>query len=209
VTQIVGVVDTGRANLLSVVKAIEYIGGDVFICHSAEDVAGVDRVILPGVGAFRDGIAAVRERHFDVALGAARDRGMPVLGICLGMQMLAHTSEEDGQHAGLGWLPADVVRIRDDEVRVPHAGWNDTHLVRPSPMFLGLSDGADFYYTHSYHVQARNDQIVDAVVHHGTTLTAALRQANVAAVQFHPEKSQDHGLQVLTNFLDWDPARTC
>lgn len=208
-TQLVGVVDTGRANLLSVLKSIEYIGCDVFVCRTADDVAQVDRVVLPGVGAFRDGIAALRERHFDEALAAARDRGVPILGICLGMQMLACTSEEDGHHEGLGWMPADVVRIDSDDVRVPHAGWNDTELVRPSPIFEGLPQEADFYYTHSYHMQARTTEIVDAVVHHGTNLTAAVRQGNVAGVQFHPEKSQDHGLRVLTNFIDWDPASTC
>lgn len=203
------ILDYGMGNLRSAAKAFEHVGAEIEVTKDRERVRAADGVVLPGVGAFPKAMEAVRRLELDELLRERHEAGVPILGICLGMQMLTHTSEEGGHHQGLGWLPADVVRIDSEQVRVPHAGWNDTEVVRPSPIFAGLTTRADFYYTHSYHVQARTDGIVDAVVHHGTDLTAAVRQDNVAAVQFHPEKSQDHGLRVLTNFIEWDPASTC
>ena len=200
----IGVIDTGRGNLLSVCNAFDYLGIDAQLCLQPEDLDQVERIVLPGVGAFRDGMTTLNSRGFPEALARARQAGVPILGVCLGMQLLARCSEEGGNIPGLGWFDADVVRLRPQGYRVPHVGWNETIVPRPSPLFAGLPAMAEMYYVHSYQVVCDDPDDIDAVCEYGVTVTAAIRRDNVAAVQFHPEKSHDLGLQILDNFASWD-----
>lgn len=203
----IGVVDTARANIASVCTALDWLGADVQLCHRPEEVLSADQLVLPGVGAFADGMAHLRASGLVEALEEAKGIGRPILGICLGMQLMARRSEEGGDHQGLAWFEADVCRLDppDHSCRVPHVGWNDARHRTDSPLFAGLPEAPDFYFVHSYQVVCDDEADVDATCTHGTTVTAAIRHENVAGVQFHVEKSQDHGLRLLENFLRWKP----
>lgn len=200
----IGIVDTGRGNMLSVCNAFAYLGAQARICQHPEDLEDVDRVVLPGVGAFADGMAALVRRDIPQALERVRTAGRPILGVCLGMQLLTRRSEEGPGSAGLGWIDADVVRLQPGGLRVPHLGWNETAPAADSPLLRGLPSGAEMYYAHSYQVVCDDPSQVVAVCDYGGRVTAAVQRDNVAGMQFHPEKSQDHGLKVLENFLSWD-----
>lgn len=201
----VAVVHTGRGNLLSVCKALDHLGADIIVSEHPDQLAAADRVVLPGVGSFRDSMDHLRAAGFPEALAEVRDAGRPVLGVCLGMQLLARGSTEGGNTVGLGWIPADVRRLEPAGLRVPHVGWNDVHARADSPLFANLRDDADFYFVHSYQVVCDDDVTLDAWCEYGGRMAAAVRHETVAAVQFHPEKSQDHGLAVLDAFLHWSP----
>lgn len=203
----IAVVDYGMGNLRSVANALGHLGADAVIAGDPHQLAEAERIILPGVGAFRDCIAHLRNRGFIDALeDEVRRKGKPFLGICLGLQALAARSFEDGEYRGLGWFAADVVRIRpaSGRLRVPQIGWNSVTTKADSPLFRGVPAGADFYFVHSYHM-ACDDADLDGWCDYGGRVTAAVRKGNIAATQFHPEKSQDFGLRVLENFLSWKP----
>lgn len=205
---IIGIVDYGMGNLLSVYHALDMIGAQPQICRHPEDLERVERIVLPGVGAFRDCIRNLTQKGFVEALeNAVLRHGKPLMGICLGMQVLARRSFEGGEYPGLGWIEADVVRLHpaDPTLRVPHIGWNTVTYRPASPLMVGLPDSPDFYFVHSYYVKYDNEEIVEAVCDYGGPVTAAIRRNNIFATQFHPEKSQDYGLQVLQNFVKWDP----
>ena len=206
----VGIVDYGMGNLLSVYHAVEAVGGEPVVCAEPDTLRDVDRIILPGVGAFGDCIRNLESRGFPEALRrAVLDEGRPFLGICLGMHALAKGSEEGGQGtAGLNWIDARVVRLNPASpgLRVPQVGWNDVAYEKESPLFRGLPDHADFYFVHSYHLVCEDPDLVQATCDHGERITVAIRSNNVFATQFHPEKSQDHGLRLLKNFLEWKPS---
>lgn len=205
----VGIVDYEMGNLLSVYQAVEAVGGEPVLCADPEALQGVDHIILPGVGAFQDCIVKLEARGFPEALRqAVLVDGRPILAICLGMQTLAKWSEEGGRRTdGLGWIEARVVRLNParPELRVPQVGWNDVAYARDCPLFRGLPDCPDFYFVHSYHLVCDDPGLVQATCDHGEPVTAAIRWNNVFATQFHPEKSQDHGLRLLANFLEWTP----
>lgn len=200
----VGIVDTGLSNLDSIVRALEVCGGAPTTVRTLADLAGAGRVVLPGVGAFPDGMAALRERGLDTALRQHAAAGRPLLGVCLGMQLLASSSAEGGTTTpGLGLVPGEVVRLDPDaDERIPHIGWNEVHRRTSSPLFEGIDDGADFYFVHSYHVRADSDAVVATTPYAGG-FASAVRSGAVAGVQFHPEKSQRRGMQLLGNFLRW------
>jgi glutamine amidotransferase len=200
---VIGVVDTGIGNLGSVLRALEAAGGEPSPCGDPERLRDAERIVLPGVGSFPDGMRALRARGFDVALERAREAGKPILGICLGMQLMAARGFEGEATEGLGWFQGEVVRLEPKGLRVPHVGWNETRAERGSPLFEGLPEAPDFYYVHSFHVRGGEPGAVDASCDYGGRFAAALRRQNVAATQFHPEKSQDHGLRLLANFLRW------
>lgn len=204
----IAIVHYGLGNLHSVRCALESLGADTRLCERPEELAEAERLVLPGVGAFRDAMANLRARGWLAALEEqVLRRGKPILGICLGLQVLARGSEEGGSCAGLGWLAADVVRMRPAprELRVPQIGWNNVEYRADSPLFRGLPPQPDFYFVHSYHLRCDNPGMVDAVCDYGGPVTAAVRSGRIAATQFHPEKSQEFGLQVLENFLRWTP----
>lgn len=204
----VGVIDYGMGNLLSVANALAVLGADVTICREPKSIAQCDRLILPGVGAFGDCMEHLNQSGMIEEIDlAVRQKGRPMLGICLGMQALAGSSSEGGRHSGLGWIDAEVVPISvdDPKYRVPHMGWNDISVRTETPLFVGLPDAPEFYFVHSYVVKCNDDSVVAARCDYGESFAAAIVKDNVAATQFHPEKSQYCGLKVLSNFLAWKP----
>ena len=197
----IAIIDYGMGNLRSVQKAFEYLGFEAVITDDAAVVAAADRVVLPGVGAFEDAMNRLRETGLDQAFLNAAHAGKPVLGICLGMQMMFEQSEENGLHDGLGLFPGKVTRLEDHGLKIPHMGWN-TLRTRPSPLF-DEGDDACVYFVHSYCVAEVSDDFTAATCDYGQTFTAAVCRGNVMATQFHPEKSGGAGLRMLRRFATW------
>lgn len=205
------VVDYDMGNLHSIAKALEYVGAEVSISKDPNDLVQAEKIVLPGVGAFGDGMRHLHDNgYLPILQGEIMDKKKPLLGICLGMQLLANFSEEFGHHEGLGFIPAAVVRFEVDSTRdrlkVPHVGWNNVHIVREHPLLAGIPDQADFYFVHSYHMRCTNADEVVATCDYGGNFTAMVARENIFAVQFHPEKSQEHGLKLLANFVAWKAA---
>lgn len=204
----IGIVDYGMGNLLSVYSAFDYLGADVKVCSHPEEISGVERVVIPGVGAFKDCISKLKETGFEEALNeAVLQKGKPALGICLGMQVMGKKSFEGGEYDGLGWFDAEVVRLSpaDALLKVPNIGWNDITFNREVALFKGLPPKPDFYLVHSYLMKTADPKDVVATYEYSQTVTAAVLKDNIFATQFHPEKSQDHGMIVLENFINWKP----
>ena len=205
----IAIVDYGMGNVRSVCNALDFLGEEAVITADRQALARADRLILPGVGAFGDAMRQLRERQLvDALTREVREQGKPLLGICLGMQLLARCSSEHGDHDGLGWIDADVRRLAlpDDTLKVPHVGWNDVTPTTCHPLFFGLKRGEFcFYFVHSFHVVCDGPAAVAATCDYGETFTAAVCRDNIFATQFHPEKSQDNGLQLLKNFASWTP----
>jgi len=205
----VGIVDYGLGNLLSVYSAFDYLGADVTICRNSIEISEVDRIVIPGVGAFRDCISKLENGGFITALNhEVLTNKKPVLGICLGMQVMAKRSYEFGTFEGLGWFDAEVIRIDSVEpsLRLPNIGWEEVKVKRDQNLFGRIKKLADFYFVHSYFMKCNNsDDVVATYTHGATEITAAVQKDNIFATQFHPEKSQDYGLQLLDNFLAWHP----
>ncbi len=199
----VAIVDYGLGNLRSVAGAVERLGYEPVVSGEPDELGRAEKLILPGVGAFGDGMRNLQERGLVEPLTRlVVDEGRPVLGLCLGAQLLARESEEFGRHRGLGWLPAVVERLDGDGLRVPHVGWNELRQVGESVLFREIPDGALFYYVHSYHLVADDESIVRGVTDYGGPVVAVVERGNVYGTQFHPEKSQLEGLKLLGNFLD-------
>ena len=204
--QRVGIVDYQMGNLRSVQKAIERVGGSATISSDRNELSQVSHLILPGVGAFGDAIEELQRRNLVEFLREWAKAGKPFLGICLGMQLLFETSDEGGLREGLGILPGKVVRFErnghDDSFKIPHMGWNQVEsTVRNDPMLDGIIGNPYVYFVHSYYVQPSSQDLVWLKADYGTSFCAAIRQGNLIATQFHPEKSQKDGLQLLANFL--------
>ena len=200
----VGIIDYGMGNLLSVFHAVEMVGFDATFCKTPDDLDACEHLILPGVGAFGDCMLNLTQSGLlDKLNGLVLDQGRPILGICLGMQAMARRSTEGGVHEGLGWFDADVVRLTpaDLALRVPHVGWNSVDFTRDHPVCLGIPKDADFYFVHSYWANCDTDDQVLGTCEYGGRVTAAIARDNIVATQFHPEKSQEHGLKLLENFL--------
>ena len=199
----IAVVDYGMGNLRSVLNALEAQGASAFVAREPGDLDSADAVILPGVGAFADGMRQLRERGWIPALeDVVRRDGTPFLGICLGMQLLAARGTEHGDHEGLGWLDGVVTRLPATEpgIRVPHIGWNDVE-VTGGALYDGFTQAPDFYFVHAYRFEPADDSVVTGWCTHGVRFAASVAQGNIHAVQFHPEKSQQAGMAVLRNFL--------
>lgn len=200
----VAIIDYGAGNLASVAAAVDKVGFDCVVTSDMGEIKAADKLILPGVGAFGDGMKLLHERGLVDGLNTlVLDVGVPILGICLGFQLIAKSSEEFGEHAGLGWIDADVVRMAPDDetLRIPHVGWNELYQMKTSPLFDGIDDETLFYYVHSYHLKPRDPGIVIGECDYGGRFVSAIQQDNIFAVQFHPEKSQLGGLALLKNFL--------
>jgi glutamine amidotransferase len=195
------IVDYGMANLRSVQKAFEKVGAAAAISGDPERIAEAGKVVLPGVGAFRDAIARLRETHLDEPILAHVRRGKPFFGICLGLQLLFTTSHEEGVYQGLDVFAGDVVRFADvPGLKVPHMGWNQLRVQRRAPQLADFPEGGSVYFVHSYYVAPRDANIVAAEADYPTPFAAAVWKDNVFATQFHPEKSQAVGLAMLRQF---------
>ncbi|HEY0106317.1 MAG TPA: imidazole glycerol phosphate synthase subunit HisH [Rhizomicrobium sp.] len=212
---VVALIDYGSGNLRSAEKALARVarergtGQAVVVTADADVVAGAERIVLPGVGAFADcmrGLSAL-PGMVEALRDAAIRRGTPFLGICVGMQMMASVGREFGDHPGLGWIAGEVVRMApsDPALKVPQIGWNDLNVLRPHPVTDGLPVGANAYFVHSYAYRCAARADVLAQTDYGGPLTAAVARDNLVGVQFHPEKSQAVGLALLGNFLVWRP----
>ncbi|MCI0458781.1 MAG: imidazole glycerol phosphate synthase subunit HisH [Gemmataceae bacterium] len=195
------IVDYGMANLRSVQKAFEKLGHPAEITGDPERLRHADRLVLPGVGAFRDAIRRVREADLAPPILEHIRSGRPFLGICLGMQLLFTRSHEDGEHRGLDVFPGEVVRFPNVAgLKVPHMGWNQLRIVRPAPALQGLPPDPAVYFVHSYYVVPSDRNLIAAEADYPTLFAAAIWHENVFATQFHPEKSQRVGLAILHKF---------
>lgn len=196
-------IDAGTGNLRSVQKALESIGADVIRTSDPLQVLSGTCVVLPGVGAFGDFMMGLRSRGFEDVIKAIARQGIPLLGICVGMQAFFDTGEEMGNHAGLGLLKGKVVRFSESlAVKIPHTGWNQVKVPSETPLFRGIASEAYAYFNHSYHCQPQDLSDVVATTEYGAGFACAVQRENIFGVQFHPEKSQAVGLQILKNFVE-------
>lgn len=204
----ISILDYGAGNLTSVRLAFERLGVDAVICASAEDVLAGGAVVFPGVGSAASGMKAVRERGFDRVLRQAVADGRPVLGICLGMQLLFERSAEDGGVEGIGLLPGEVKRFDfppESGLKVPEMGWNGVSMAKPHPLFRDIPDGTPFYFVHSYYCVTGNAGDSAGITEYGgLNFTSAAASGSLFATQFHPERSGNAGMQLLRNFVQWE-----
>lgn len=212
--QRVAVIDYGSSNLRSVAKAIEHVADDqtqVIVTGDASQIEEADRVVFPGQGAIGDCMSHLKERQLESVIKSAMQE-KPFFGICLGLQSLMRWSEEDGGEAGLDIVPGKVVRFPQDPVdartgerlKIPHMGWNQVNPTEPDhPLWHNIAPGSRFYFVHSYYVQPEDESVVAAYTDYAVRFTSAISTGHVFASQFHPEKSQHDGLQLLKNFLSW------
>jgi glutamine amidotransferase len=200
------IIDSGIANIASVTAAFRRLGAETCVTHEPTVVAGAEAIVLPGVGAFADGMESLHNCRLVDPIRSAAAAGTPILGICLGMQLLADSSEEFGQHAGLGLVSGHVVQLQPGGTidRVPNIGWCDVQAGKGSKLFATTPVSTAFYFVHSFHMQcARAEDASASIIFGGTPVTVAVEKECVFGVQFHPEKSQDAGLGVLEQFLNF------
>ena len=194
------IIDYGVGNLRSVEKAFAATGCDALISGDEETLRAAQRLVLPGVGAFGACMKALKERGFDLLVREKASEGTPLLGVCVGMQMLFEESDEFGSTPGLGLLKGTVRRF-GNELVVPHVGWNRIHQKREHALFEGIGDGAFCYFVHSFYCQPRDEDVVVGETEYGQRYASVVARENICGVQFHPEKSQDVGLRMLRNFV--------
>lgn len=217
----IAVIDYGMGNLHSVASALQHVApdADVEVTSDVARVREADRVLFPGVGAIRDCMAEIRRLQFDKLIADIISSSKPLLAICVGLQALMDSSEENGGVPCLGHFAGEVkgfansteFRVARDEgaasgerLKVPHMGWNQVRHTKNHPLWHGIPDNSRFYFVHSYCVQSRDSEVIAGACHYGIDFSAALARANVFAAQFHPEKSAEHGLQLLKNFVGWN-----
>lgn len=201
----IAIVDVCSGNLRSVERALQKVGADVVVTRDPDTVRRADKIVVPGQGAFGEFMRGLGERGLGESLREAIASGRPYLGICLGLQVLFDESEEQGPCAGLGVLRGRVVKLApsDPRLKVPHMGWNRLRVTHESePLLAGVPADAHVYFVHSYHAVPADRGLVALEADHGITITAAIRKDNLFACQFHPEKSQRVGLQILRNFVE-------
>ncbi|MCZ7540445.1 MAG: imidazole glycerol phosphate synthase subunit HisH [Anaerolineae bacterium] len=198
----IAVIDYGAGNLRSVRNALAHLGADVTTLATPDGLPGADKIVLPGVGAFGAGMNALRAAGFEEPLKKAAAAGVPLIGICLGMQYLFESSDEMGLHRGLGLLPGRVTRFPAAGPKVPHIGWNQLHVRQDHPLLAGIEDGAYAYFVHSYYVDAGEAGDVLATTGYGLEYASVVARGNLFGIQPHPEKSQAVGLRILRNFVE-------
>ncbi len=200
----IAIVDYGVGNLFSLQSSFAYIGHEARVTGDRDEILSADRVILPGVGAFGDAADKLRATGLADAVQEAARRGKPLLGICLGMQLLFDEGEEFGHHEGLGLIPGRVVSMRPavpEHLKLPQIGWNGLHLVRPHPLFKNIREGDQVYFVHSFHGTDCAESLL-ATTEYGAEITAAVGRGSVMGCQFHPEKSGKIGLSILKAFAE-------
>lgn len=195
------IVDYGMGNLRSISSTLEYLGVETIVSNEYEALKNADKIILPGVGSFAQAMMQIREKELDVYLKElVVDNKKPLLGICLGMQLLGKASPEDGVNEGLGFVKGEVSRFDDSLLKVPHVGFNQVKPKDGSRLYRGLSTNPDFYFTHSYRMLS-DENVNQSMCDYGGEFVASFEVDNIAGVQFHPELSQQNGLQLLKNFI--------
>lgn len=201
----IGIIDVGIGNQGSVREAIYSLGHDPVPVRCADDLGGLSHLILPGVGAFSHAMGRLNDSGLLAPIRRFAAQGRPLLGICLGMQLLADSGDEDGPTPGLGLIGGRIAVIAERGLfRVPHVGWNEVRCPRPHPVFAGVKPGIDFYFVHSYEFLAAKPDTVIGLTDHGKDIVCAVAAGSAVGVQFHPEKSQRNGLRLLENFCAWD-----
>ena len=199
----IAIIDYGMGNLRSVEKGFLKVGVDARVVTNPQAVDDADAVVLPGVGAFRDCMRNLEQASLIEPITRTIRKGKPYLGICLGLQVLFTESEEFGPHRGLDILKGKVVRFQAENLKVPHMGWNNVKVLRRPPIFDGIDDESFFYFVHSFYVVPDDRDVIAATTEYGVTFTSMVWKENIIATQFHPEKSQDAGLRILSNFGDF------
>ncbi|MGJ0302811.1 imidazole glycerol phosphate synthase subunit HisH [Aliarcobacter cryaerophilus] len=194
-------------NLRSVQKAFEKVGCDAIISNDIGTIQNADKLVLPGVGAFKDGMKYLKELNLiEILNKKVVEEKTPLLGICLGMQLLAKKSYENGETLGLGWIDAEVVKFdfteSDKKLKIPHVGWNNVNYKNENLLFKNIPSGSDFYFVHSYHFKTLNKSTISSVTDYGFDFVSSINKDNIFAFQFHPEKSQTVGLKLIENFVN-------
>lgn len=198
----IAIIDYDAGNIKSVEKALQYLGEEAVITRDAGEILMADKVILPGVGAFGDAMEKLNRYGLVLVIHEVVEKGIPFLGICLGLQLMFESSEEAPGVEGLGLLKGKIVRIPEgDGLKVPHMGWNSLSFPKEGRLFAGIPENSYVYFVHSYYLQAEED-IVTATAEYGVTIHASVEKGNVFACQFHPEKSSHTGLTILKNFVE-------
>lgn len=203
-TEMITIVDYKAGNLRSVAKAFEFLGAEARVSALPEDILNAEKLVLPGVGAFGDGMKNLRDSLLLEPLRkAVLSDKKPILGVCLGMQLFAESSEEGGLHKGLGWIEGRVKKLEPgiSSLKVPHVGWNSVAPKEEAILFRNIQPNPSFYFVHSYAVDCKNADDVAATCNYGNDFTVAIQKENLFGLQFHPEKSQKDGLRVLENFI--------
>lgn len=198
----IGVVDYGVGNLRSVQNALEHIGADVLIIKKVSDFNECTHLVLPGVGAYEAGMDKLQELNFEDIIRKKAKEGVPILGICLGMQMLSTLGYEFQKKEGLDLIPGEVKRM-ETSLSLPHVGWNNITITKSHPILKGVKSDRDFYFVHSYHFICEPENVL-AITDYGVSFNSIVAKNNIVGIQFHPEKSQTNGLQIIENFIDWD-----
>lgn len=194
----IAVIDYGMGNLRSVQKALEFVGQEAVVTDDLKVMEKADKLLLPGVGAFGDAINTIRQRGIDKVIYDGVKKDKPFLGICLGMQMIFNKSYEYGEYEGLGLIPGEI-RLLPDNVKKPHIGWNNLNIKMRSPLFENVGESPYVYFVHSYYLET-DAPVVSATTDYGKEIQVAVQKNNIFALQFHPEKSGDAGLEILKNF---------
>lgn len=203
----IAIIDYGMGNLKSVQKAFKTLDLNAIITSSKEEIKSSDKIVLPGVGAFRDAIKELNESGLSETIKEVVKEGKPLLGICLGMQLLFDKSYEYGEYEGLKILPGEIVKFKEEEMqlvdgahlKIPHMGWNNLSIHKEGPLFTGIKNQSCVYFVHSYYLQTTAD-IISATTDYGMEIAVAAQKDNIFATQFHPEKSGQVGMQILRNF---------
>ena len=199
----IAIVDYDAGNIKSVEKALQFLGQEPVVTRDKETLLQAEKVIVPGVGAFGDAMGKMHQYGLVEVLREIAAKGTPLLGICLGLQLLFESSEETPGVEGLGLLPGKIVRIPDKEgFKIPHMGWNSIQINPASRLLKGIEEGAYVYFVHSYYLQAENEADVAATTDYVVNIHAAAEHENIFSTQFHPEKSGEIGLQILKNFIE-------
>ena len=202
-SKLVAIVDYQMGNVASVKKALNKIGAQAIISQDTADFKKATHIVLPGVGAFGAGMQQFKKsKVFDLVRKRVHDDKIPILGICLGMQLFADQGFEHGTHKGLGWIEGVSIRLEGGDMRLPHVGWDDIDIAHEDILLRNLPD-RNFYFVHSYHIECRDSSIVTSTCSYGKPFVATLRKENIFGTQFHPEKSQLSGLQLLKNFFEY------